>query len=78
MRIKFILMLLLVATLSCGGSNNTRISVNDQDGELRIRVYIRKGWHNVVNYDQRFPSAGLNKEQRDRLVSHIVDSLKQQ
>lgn len=78
MHIKFILLLLLAGTLSCGSNNSTRISINDRNGELRIQVYVRKGWRNVVNYDQSFPSTGMSKEQRDLFVRHIVDSLKQQ
>lgn len=78
MRIKFILLILLTSAFSCGSNNSTRVSVNDRNGELRIQVYIRKGWRNVVNYDQSFPSAAMNREERDLFVNHILDSLKQQ
>ncbi|WP_300600293.1 hypothetical protein [Niabella sp.] len=77
MQIKFILLLLLAGTLSCGSSDSTRVSVNEHDGELRIRVQIRKGWRNVVNYDRTFHHTAMTKEQRDAFVAHIVDSLKQ-
>ncbi|SDD31838.1 hypothetical protein [Niabella drilacis] len=78
MRIKIILISLLAGAVSCGSHNSTRVSVTDRNGALRIQVQIQKGWRNVVNYDRSFPNAGMNKEQRDVLVRHILDSLKQE
>ncbi|WP_018629072.1 hypothetical protein [Niabella aurantiaca] len=78
MNIKIIPALILIIALSCGANEGSTIIVTKHSGELRIRVSIRKNRETLMDYDQKFPVGKMPQKQQDSLVSHILDSLKQE
>ncbi|MBZ4191300.1 hypothetical protein [Niabella beijingensis] len=69
--------LLIAGCLSCGGHNREEVTVSERNGMLRIRMHIVKSGRTLVNYDKSFPAAAMRQTERNELVSHILDSLKQ-
>jgi len=59
---------------SCRGKDNLSMTVNDDNGKLRIKVDADKNWKKI-HYDTSFDIRGLSKVQRDSIVHHVFDSL---
>lgn len=59
---------------TCRGKDNLSMTVNDDNGKLRIKVDADKNWKKI-RYDTSFNIRGLSKVQRDSIVHHVFDSL---
>lgn len=59
---------------ACSGKDNLSMTVNEDNGELRIKVDADKNWKKI-HYDTSFDIRGLSKVQRDSIVHHVFDSL---
>lgn len=78
MKNSFILLIAVVMLssilTSCMGKNDVRISVDDSNGKLVLKVNANKKGKDIF-YKKSFDAEGLNKAQKELIVKHILDSL---